>query len=65
MNRTLARAINLSMLTMAVAKLLGLIGWSWWIVTAPLWGAVLLLMAGVLWVGLYRGLKIRIVDALK
>ena len=65
MNRTLAGAINISMVTMAIAKLLGLIDWSWWIVTAPLWGTVLLAMFIVIWIGVYRGLKIRINNAVR
>ena len=65
MNKTLARAINFSMLAMAAAKLLGWIDWSWWLVTAPLWGTVLLAMVVVVWTGIYRGLKIRIVNTLR
>ena len=64
MNKTASRIINASMILMAVAKLTGLISWSWWTVTAPLWGTVLAAMVFVIWIGIYRGLKIRIVNTL-
>ncbi len=38
------------------AKLFGLIGWSWWIVAAPVWSlAVIFLAAGGLLLSLLRG----------
>ena len=39
------------------AKLDGLVGWSWWWVTAPLWGPVLLLIAVVIGVEMILGRK--------
>ena len=37
----------LAALVLIAAKLLGLIAWSWWIVTAPLWlWAVIVLIVG-------------------
>jgi len=64
MTKALSITIKVSIIAMAVSKLLGLIDWSWWIVTAPLWGTVLLAMGRVVWIGIYRGLKIRIYNAL-
>jgi hypothetical protein len=47
----------LAAIALIAAKLLGLIGWSWWIVAAPLWlWAVIVLAAGGLLVALLRHL---------
>jgi len=34
-------------------KLLGYITWSWWWVTAPLWGPTLVALPFIAWVGYY------------
>ena len=49
-------------LTMVLLKLIGAIAWSWWTVTAPLLFICLLNIGVPILIGLYRGLKIRIVN---
>ncbi len=45
----------LAAVALIAAKLFGLIGWSWWIVAAPLWSlAVIILAAGGLLMILLR-----------
>ena len=55
--------IYLSMIVMATMKLTGLVTWSWWVVTAPLWGFIVLTIGSGIIIGAYRGLKIRIVKS--
>ena len=46
---------GLAAIALIAAKLFGLIGWSWWIVAAPLWSlAVIILAAGGLLMILLR-----------
>ena len=43
-------AVGLAALALVGAKLLGLVDWSWWLVTAPLWlwAAIVLVSGGSL-----------------
>lgn len=54
--------VGLTFLVFLVLKLTGVIDWSWWWVTSPLWLAALatvagLLLAGVLGYAIYRIIK--------
>jgi hypothetical protein len=48
----LATVCTLAFVTLLALKLAGVIGWSWWLVTLPLWGQVAI---PVLWLGLLLG----------
>jgi hypothetical protein len=43
---------SVAFVTLLALKLAGVIGWSWWLVTLPLWGQVAI---PILWLGLLLG----------
>jgi hypothetical protein len=47
-----ATVCTLAFFTLLGLKLAGVIGWSWWLVTLPLWGQIFI---PVLWLGLLLG----------
>jgi hypothetical protein len=47
-HRMLCLTLCLLSIALGVLKLLHIIRWSWWWVTAPLWGGVALLIIGLL-----------------
>lgn len=49
--------LTILFLIFLVLKLTDIIDWSWWYVTMPLWGGLLLLCAVLLSVVLYRTFK--------
>ena len=40
-----------------VLKLTNIIDWSWWWITAPLWGWLAMVVVGVSWYFIYKGIK--------
>ena len=62
MNPSVIVGIWASTLTMVLLKLIGVIALSWWIVTAPLLFIFLLNIGVPILIGVYQGLKIRIVN---
>ena len=48
---------DLLFITFLVLKLTKIISWSWWWVTAPLWGPLALIVAVLLFVGLVMMVK--------
>lgn len=48
-----------------VLKLLGVITWSWWLVTIPLWGGAALIVAFGLLIGLVASVATGVHKALK
>ena len=47
-----ATVCSVAFITLLALKLAGVIGWSWWLVTLPLWGQVAI---PILWLGLLLG----------
>jgi len=47
-----ASACSFAFTTLLALKLAGVIGWSWWLVTLPLWGQVVI---PILWLCLLLG----------
>jgi hypothetical protein len=47
-----ATVCTVAFFTLLALKLAGVIGWSWWLVTLPLWGQV---AVPILWLGLLLG----------
>jgi hypothetical protein len=47
-----AAVCSVAFVTLLALKLVGVIGWSWWLVTLPLWGQVAI---PILWLGLLLG----------
>lgn len=41
------RVLTVLLVAMVAARLAGLIDWSWWVVTAPLWGPILLVVLAI------------------
>ena len=47
-----ATVCSVAFITLLALKLTGVIGWSWWLVTLPLWGQVAI---PILWLALLLG----------
>ena len=47
-----ATVCSVAFITLLALKLAGVIGWSWWLVTLPLWGQVAI---PILWLALLLG----------